>query len=258
MNRSGLIDIHCHLEMIKKETGDVLKRALDAGVDRCITIGTHPKEFSQVLQISERWKVPCTLGVHPHEASFFTQEVEEDLREKLLNQRVVAMGEMGLDYHYNHSEPSIQRRAFVRQLELACEYGFPVQIHTREAEEDTRSILRDFSGKVTGVFHCFTGTMELAEFALETGFDLSFSGIVTFKGAKALQEVAKRVPLDRIHVETDAPFLAPVPLRGQECEPFMVTHTAQFLANLRGISTEELSRETSKNSLRLFPRLKDL
>lgn len=252
------IDVHTHLNMIKGLTPEeTIAEGQAAGVERFITIGTEPGDFPLVLDIARRHFpiVACTLGVHPHEGSMYDDSVEEFLEQNVDAREVVAVGEIGLDYHYDQSPRDQQREAFRRQLDLAVRHGLPVEIHTRDAEADTIEILKDYKGKVGGVIHCFTGTMDLARAALDFGFDISFSGVVTFKNAEDLRSVVKFVPLDRLHVETDAPFLAPVPMRGKPNVPAYVVHTARAVASLKGVSEEELASATLANARRTFPKL---
>jgi TatD DNase family protein len=192
--------------------------------------------------------VACTLGVHPHEATLWSKQVRQFIFDNRQAKGLVAVGEIGLDYYYNNSPQDVQIAAFREQLELAEELGLPVQIHTRDADADTAKILREFRGRVRGLLHCFTSSAELAREALDCGFDLSFSGVVTFKNAQALRDVVRSV-------ETDAPFLAPVPMRGKGNVPEFVLHTAQAVAEIKSVSLAELSRQTVANASRLFSRL---
>lgn len=234
-----------------------MQAARDVGVERFITIGTEPKDHDVVLELARKFypEVVCTLGVHPHEAKLYTPEVEHYLEAHLAEKEVVAVGEIGLDYYYNNSEPEVQKDAFRRQLKLAVKNGLPVEIHTRDAEADTVAILSEFGGKVHGLLHCFTGTLSLARQALDLGLDISFSGVVTFKSAEELREVVRFVPLDRMHVETDAPFLAPIPMRGKPNVPAYVVHTAAKVAELKGIGVDELQSAVGHNARRLFQKL---
>jgi TatD DNase family protein len=197
----------------------------------------------------------CTLGIHPHEAKLFTPEIEAFLLREGAGKEVAAIGEIGLDYYYNHSEPEVQKKAFRRQMEIAEKLGLPVQIHTRDADGDTIEILKEFKGRVRGILHCFTGTAHLAENALDMGFNLSISGVVTFKNADSLREIVKNAPLDRIHVETDAPFLTPAPFRGVKNTPQYVIFTARFVSELKGVPLAEFSRQMIKNAQKMFPKL---
>ncbi len=253
------IDIHTHLNFLEQTPEDAIAAARAVGVEKFITIGTEPKDHETVLELAERFQpdVFCTLGVHPHEASLFTPEVDTWIEEKAKSPRVVAIGEIGLDFYYDNSPRDVQKDAFRRQLDLARRVNLPVEIHTRDAETETVEILKDFEGKVTGVIHCFTGTRWLAEECLKLGFNLSFSGIITFRNADELRDVVIQTPLDRLHVETDAPFLAPVPKRGKKNTPAYMVHTAEKVAELKGISIEELKAKTYQNALRMFPKLAD-
>lgn len=251
------IDIHLHLNMLKTDAEAALASAAAQGVTRVITIGTEPKDHPLVLDWAARRfpQVACTLGVHPHEATLWSKEVRQFIFDNRQAKGLVAVGEIGLDYYYNNSPQDVQIAAFREQMQLAEELDLPVQIHTRDADADTAKILREFSGRVRGLLHCFTSSAELAREALDCGFDLSFSGVVTFKNAQALRDVVREVPLDRLHVETDAPFLAPVPKRGQSNVPEFVLHTAQAVAELKSVTLAELSRQTLANASRLFNRL---
>lgn len=254
----GWIDVHTHLNFLKDLTPEqALAQGRDAGVDRYITIGTEPQDHGVVLELARRYfpTVACTLGVHPHEGRVYTDEVEAFLESHVDEREVVAVGEIGLDYHYDNSPRESQKDAFRRQLGLAVRHRLPIEIHTREAEADTVEILEEFRGSVSGIVHCFTGTMWLARQALDLGLDISFSGVVTFKNADELRDVVKYVPLDRLHVETDAPFLTPIPHRGQPNVPAFVVHTARVVANLKGVSEEVLQEATIANARRVFPKL---
>ncbi len=253
----GWIDVHTHLNFLEETPESALAVARAAGVERFITIGTEPKDLEVVLELARAHypEVSCTLGVHPNEAKLYADEVERFIEARLQEKEVVAVGEIGLDYHYDDSEPETQREAFRRQLALAVKHGLPVEIHTRDAEADTVAILTEFGGRVRGLLHCFTGTKWLAEKALDLGLDISFSGVVTFKNADGLRDVARFVPLDRLHVETDAPFLAPTPMRGKTNVPAYVVHTARRVAELKGVSEAELMAAARANAGRLFPKL---
>lgn len=254
-----LIDTHCHLDPNRYAEGvpAVLERAQAAGVVQLLAIGAShgvgSNEVALALAAEHPW-IFASVGIHPHEASLYSPEIEALLegwaRER---PRVVAVGETGLDYHYNLSPPEVQRAAFAATMGVARRVARPVIIHTREAEEDTLAILRDEgAAEVGGVIHCFSGGAALAEGALALGMYISFSGIVTFKKSVEIQEVAKTMPLDRILVETDAPYLAPTPMRGRRNEPAYVAHTLRGLAALRGVEAAELAAITSANARRLF------
>jgi TatD DNase family protein len=251
------IDMHCHFPMLELTSDEIIAQAKSEGVERMITIGTEPGDHETVFEVAKKHFpiVACTLGVHPHEAKLYNDEVKKYLYQRATDPVVVAIGEIGLDYFYNKSEHDIQRQAFISQLEIAQDLNLPVQIHTRDAEEDTVEILKRFGGKIRGTIHCFTGTENLADECLKLGLDISFSGIVTFKNAQDLKSVAAKVPLDRMHVETDAPFLTPVPFRGKKNTPAFVRHTGEFVANLRTMLVEDFQKQMKINALRTFPKL---
>jgi TatD DNase family protein len=251
------IDVHTHLNMLETSVEDSIKLAAAQGVTRMFTIGTQPADHPIVLEIAKKHypTVCCTLGVHPHDAKDFSPQALGFMRREAVRKEVVAIGEIGLDFYYEHSDRAVQMEAFEQQLALAVEMGLPVEIHTRDAEPETVEILKKFNGKVKGLLHCFTGTQWLADEALKLGLNISISGVVTFKNADSLRSVVKSLPLDRIHVETDAPFLAPMPHRGKKNTPAFVVHTAQFVADLKGISLETLSLKTKENAIKLFHKL---
>ncbi len=252
------IDIHCHLDHLEGGAGEALKLAQAAGVKNLITIGTEPDDLPLVISLAEKFApfVFCTIGIHPHEGVKYTDEIGHFLRNNASHPRVLAIGEIGLDYHYNQSPKPEQLHAFREQLKIAEEVGLPVEIHTRDAEEDTILVLKEFAGRVKGLIHCFTGTEWLANEALALGFNISISGVVTFKNADSLRKIVKDViPMDRLHVETDAPFLAPVPMRGRPNTSAYMVHTAQVVAELKNVSLQTLSEQTKKNALTLFKKL---
>ncbi len=255
------VDSHAHIdgEEFDADRDEVVARARAAGVRAILNVGTgdpHGGNFERAAALAEKYEgVYAAAGVHPHDAKLYDDAAERRLLEVLRGSvRVVALGEIGLDYHYDNSPREVQREVFARQLRLAREEGLPVIIHSREADEETVEILRrELEGSGTkGVMHCFGGGPELAEAALALGFCISFAGNVTFKKAEALREVAAVVPPERLLVETDCPYLAPVPHRGRRNEPAYVVETARFLAELRGVSPEEMGRVTSENFARLF------
>ncbi len=252
------IDIHTHLNMLEDEPAVSVQKAKDNGVERIITIGTCPDDHPVVLDLAQKYAphVYCTLGVHPHDAKDYNESVRQFIIDNAVKDEVVAVGEIGLDYFYDHSDRDVQRRVFRDQLKIAKTLNLPVEIHTRDAEEDTINILHEFSGEITGVIHCFTGTQWLADQALNLGLNISISGVVTFKKAEALREVVKTLPLDRIHVETDAPFLTPVPFRGKKNTSAYVVHTAEKVAEIKGITMDELAKITNENALKVFPKIK--
>jgi len=251
-----LTDSHAHLDDARfaSDRDAMIQRAWDSGVRRILTIGngTGPDDMGCGIPFAEAhpW-IFTTVGVHPHDASKVEDRHIEMMEQLAQHPRVLAIGETGLDYHYDNSPRDVQRQVFQRQLELAARVGLPVIIHTREADEDTERLLRAAAG-VRGVLHCFTSSRALATAALDLGFLISFSGIVTFPNARELAEIAMSVPADRFLVETDCPYLSPVPHRGKRNEPAFVLETARFLAGVRGISIEELASQTSENFTRLF------
>ena len=233
----------------------MLDRARARGVAGFLNISTRQAEWPAVIGAAERHgDVWASVGVHPHEADAHPDLGAEALVEAARHPRVVAIGECGLDYHYDKSDRGAQRERFRAHIAAARETGLPLIVHTRDAEEDTATILGEevARGGVGGVLHCFTGSAELASKAIELGFFISISGIVTFKNAKELQAVAQAIPAERLLVETDSPFLAPVPNRGKTCEPAFVVDTAAFVAALRGVPVEQLAETTTANFFRLF------
>ncbi len=254
-----LVDSHCHLNYagLADREAEVLAKARARGVAGFLNISTRQSEWDDVLGAAERNEdVWATIGVHPHEADAHPDLGTAALVEAAVHPRVIALGECGLDYHYDKSDRSAQRERFEAHIEAARQSGLPLVVHTRDAEDDTAAILGRAvqEGGVTGVLHCFTGTADLARKALDFGFYISISGIVTFKNAKELQDTARWLPSDRMLVETDSPFLAPVPHRGQTCEPAFVADTAAFLAELRDEQPEALAETTTANFFRLFSR----
>jgi TatD DNase family protein len=251
-----LIDSHAHLDdpRFNEDRDAVLQRAWDAGVRGILTIGngSGPDAMGCGLPIAEAYDwVYTSVGVHPHDAKHVEARHYSLIKELSKHERVIAIGETGLDYHYDHSPRETQRDVFRAQVALARELDLPVIVHTREADLDTRNILQQEAPR-RGVLHCFTSSDALADFALDIGFLVSFSGIVTFPNARSLAETARRIPDDRILVETDCPYLAPVPNRGKRNEPGFVADTARFLADLRETSPDELAAQTTANFERLF------
>ena len=252
-----LIDSHCHLnyEGLVERQDEVLQNARERGVEGFLNISTRQREWGDIVALAEREPdVWASVGVHPHEADAHPDLGAAALVEGADHPRVIAIGECGLDYYYDKSDRTAQRERFAAHIEAGRQTGLPLVVHTRDAEKDTAETLGEAvrQGGVTGVLHCFTGTAELARTALDLGFYISLSGIVTFKNAADLQATAKWLPADRMLVETDSPFLAPVPHRGQKCEPAFVADTASFVAGLRGEEPEELAETTTANFFKLF------
>ena len=256
-----LVDSHCHLDFpeFAPELDAVVARAEGAGVGVCVTIGTTLAKFPNVLEVARRFaNVYCSVGIHPHEAKAEPLEGPAPLIARAQHPKVVGIGDTGLDYYYEHSPREAQIANFRAHIAAACELGLPLIVHTRDAEDDTIAILHDElgQGRFTGLIHCFTGTQRLADAALELGFFISASGIATFKKSEELRAVLKTVPLDRLLVETDAPILAPMPHRGKRNEPAFVRHTAEMLAEMKGVSFAALAETTTENFFRLFTRAK--
>ncbi len=254
-----LTDSHCHLDnkQFDPDREAVIERALAAGVGTMLAIGTGdgPRDLECAIRLAEAHScIWATVGVHPHTAAAASPETFERLGELGRHPKVVAIGEIGLDYHYDFSPRDVQREVFEKQLALAADADLPVSIHTREAWADTLDVLRAHPVRAGGVFHCFTAGAREADQALDLGFHLSFGGIVTFPKADAVREAAALTPLDRLLVETDAPYLAPVPLRGKRNEPAFSTATARRLALAKGASEEEIASGTTKNFERLCLR----
>jgi TatD DNase family protein len=254
-----LVDSHCHLdfEALAADFDAVMARAAAAGVDTMVTICTRLSRFDEVRAIAEAHpNIWCSLGVHPHEAAEEGVDTPDRLVALSGHPRVVGIGETGLDYYYEHSPRAAQQASFRAHIAAARETGLPLIVHTRDADDDTMDILEDEykNGPVSGLIHCFSASEALAERALAIGFYLSFSGIVTFRRAEAVQAVAKAAPLDRLLVETDAPYLAPAPNRGKRNEPAFVRDTAAFVAELRQTTFEALAAATTDNFYRLFAK----
>jgi len=257
------VDSHAHLDTpnFDADRAEVIARARAAGVEMMLEIAgsdVGKGSLGPGLKLAEEHEfIYAAAGLHPHEASLYDPQLEQTLLECSRHPKVIGWGEIGLDYYYDHSPREVQQQVFRRQLELALDRRLPVIIHTRDAEADTVAILRETwagagGADVGGVIHCFTGTQTLADAALEMGFHISFSGVVTFKTAEELREVARRVPMERLLVETDCPFLAPVPYRGKRNEPAFVVETARKLSELKAVAPEEIARATTDNFRRLF------
>ena len=266
-----LIDSHCHIdgEQFDEDRDDVVQRARDAGVVAMLNIGTgdpHSDDFRRAVAVAERYEeVYASVGVHPHDAKLYDDAAEEHLVELAKSEKVIAWGEIGLDYYYDHSPRDVQRDVFRRQIRTARSLGLPIIVHSRDADAETVEILTDEcseiadSGKLIadsgfpgGIMHCFGGTPAMAEALMEIGFLISFAGNVTFKKAENLRESARVVPLDRLLIETDCPFLTPVPFRGERNEPSFVVHTAEFLADLYSVPVETIAKKTTANFLDYF------
>src|SRR5258706_2405334 len=252
-----LIDSHCHIDMpqFDPDRDAVVARARAAGVETMLIVGGVDAEAGhrRALTVAEGLGLPASAGVHPHEARLATATTYDELRGLARDQRIVAIGEIGLDFHYDHSPRDVQREVFRAQVRLARDVGLPVIIHTREADDETAALLEEEGAReVGGVIHCFTGGPDLARRALALGFYVSFSGIVAFPRSETIQQVARTVPLDRLLVETDSPFLAPPPHRGKRNEPAFVVEVARKVAALREIPVDEVGRASAANFRALF------
>jgi TatD DNase family protein len=255
-----LVDSHCHLDFpdFAPELDAVVARAEAAGVRHMVTISTRVKRHDQVLAIAERFpNVTCSVGTHPHHAHEELDFTADDLIARTNHPKVVAIGEAGLDYHYDNSPRDAQAQGFRTHIAAARATQLPLVIHAREADDDTARILEDEMGKgpFPAVLHCYTGGADLARRALALGCHIGFTGIVTFKNSAALREIASMVPADRFLVETDAPYLAPLPYRGKRNEPAYVVKVAEVLAQVRGVSFDEVCRQTSENFFKLFSKV---
>ena len=255
-----LVDSHCHLDFpdFAAELDAVVARARAAGVGRMVTISTRVKKHAQILEVAEKFSdVFCSVGTHPHNAH---EELDIDAAALVAiarHPKVVAIGEAGLDYHYDTSPRDAQEQGFRTHIAAARETGLPLVIHSREADADMARILKEEMGKgaFPAVLHCFTGGRDLAFAAIDLGLTVSFTGIITFKNSGALRDIAAALPAERILVETDSPYLAPVPNRGKRCEPSYVLETAKVLAETRGVSLDDISRQTTDNFFRLFSKV---
>jgi TatD DNase family protein len=251
------VDSHAHIDgrEFDADRDAVIERAEAAGVSAILNVGTgdpHSGALERAVELGEQHEnIYTAIGTHPHDARLYDDRAEEKIRKLIQNERVIAWGEIGLDFHYDNSPRDVQLDVFKRQLRAARDCDLPVVIHTREAESETIKILKsEYDGR--GIFHCFSGSLDLAQRALELGFMISFSGIVTFKKADELREVAKQVPLDRLLIETDCPYLSPIPYRGKRNEPAYVVEVARCLAGIHDTSIEQMAQQTSDNFRRFF------
>ncbi|TDJ05359.1 MAG: TatD family deoxyribonuclease [Deltaproteobacteria bacterium] len=250
-----LIETHCHLDYIKSITpSENVKRCQKIGIEKLITISVEPTNLDTALDLTNTFEnVFCSQGVHPHDAKDWSDSVMDKVRKNALaSKKVVAIGEIGLDFHYDNSPRELQMKAFEIQLGLAVELNLPVIIHTREAEEETAAILKNFAGKVRGVAHSFTSSLKLAEYLIDSGFYLGFNGIVSFNKAEDVRAALSMTPLERILLETDSPFLTPVPHRGKENAPIYLPFVAQKVLEVKGISPEIGLPSFYQNTLNLF------
>lgn len=256
------IDTHCHLDYLQKDNdlNDVITAAQNMNVGIIHTISTRLDESAKIKGIANQFNnVYCSIGIHPNESAEVQTYSQSDITQALLKEltpKVISLGETGLDYYYEHSDQATQKKSFQAHIDAAAESKLPLVIHTRDAEDDTLSILKENAHKdITGIIHCFTGTPEMAKACLDLGYYISISGIVTFKNATVLQDIVKWVPLDRLLIETDAPYLAPIPYRGKPNHPAYVVHVAEKVAELKDISITEVAKQTTQNFLNLCPQV---
>ena len=251
-----IIETHCHLDYLEQAELDVtLEKSREAGVERIITIAVAPGNLNRVMELTRYSpNIWGSQGIHPHEAESYNREIDETIRAHATDARIVAVGEIGLDYYYDHADRAVQRLVFEQQLQTATELDLPVIIHTRHADADTRDILRNYSAALSrkGVIHSFTASMELAEFCLAEGFMLGFNGIITFNRAENVRQVVAATPIEQLLLETDAPYLTPVPYRGRPNAPYYLPFIAESVAAIKGLDIEELLRQAYSNSANLF------
>lgn len=251
-----IIETHCHLDYLKQDsTAGIIDRAQSVGVESLITIAVNPENLASVRELVEAHDVVYgTQGVHPHDARLYTDEADAEIRAHLVHPKIVAVGEIGLDYHYDNSPRERQREVFHRQLEIATEFAMPVVIHSRDADEDMMAILAEHVDEMPekGVIHSFTSGQTLAEYCLEAGFCLGFNGIITFNAAQNVRDIVSITPLEQILLETDSPFLTPVPYRGRENAPFYIPFVAGKVAEILDLSVAEVLEQTHLNARRVF------
>lgn len=251
-----IIETHCHLDYLDQAELDItLEKSRQAGVERIITIAVSAGNLNRVMELTRySSNIWGSQGIHPHEAESYNSEVDAILRANAKDARILAVGEIGLDYHYDHADRSVQRSVFEHQLQTAVELDLPVIIHTRDADTDTRDILRNYSASLSrkGVIHSFTSSMELAEFCLAEGFMLGFNGIITFNRAENVRQIVATTPVEQLLLETDAPYLTPVPYRGRPNAPYYLPFIAERVAAIKALEVEDLLRSAYRNSLNLF------
>ena len=251
---TSFIDTHCHLDKLESNPEETVEEAKQEGVNTMVTISVDEESFDFVSKAVKQFKdVYGTVGIHPHDASEFSPKLEKNIRKMARDQdKLIAIGETGLDYHYMNSSSEDQQFAFRKQLRIAVEVNLPVVLHSREAEADTINILKEIPVPALGVAHSFTSSLMMAKTLLDMGWYLGINGIVTFKNAGDLREIVRWIPMDRLLLETDSPFLAPIPFRGKQNKPAHIPIIASFIAELRNITIENLAEKTSENAQRLF------
>ena len=249
-----MIDTHSHINMIEEiSVEEVLGNAFENGVNTVIVPSAYSKDIEEVMELIGKYdNVYGMLGIHPSEVKDWTDDISDKIREYSKNPKIVAIGEIGLDYYWDKSFIDLQKEVFIKQIKLANELNLPISIHDRDAHKDTFDILKEYNKNSTIVMHCFSGSAEFAQECLKEGYYLALGGVVTFKNAVKMKEVAKIVPLDKLLLETDAPYLTPVPFRGKENQPAYVKYVAEEIAKLRGVSFEEISVKTDENAKKVF------
>lgn len=249
-----MIDTHTHINMIEGlETSQIIFNAIEYGVDRIIVPSAYPKDIEQVMELVNNYdNVYGMLGVHPTEVKDWTDDLIEKIKEYSKNKKIVAIGEIGLDYYWDKSFNDLQKEVFIKQINLANELNLPISIHDREAHKDTYEILKDYNKGSKIVLHCFSGSIEFAKECIKEGWYLGLGGVVTFKNAIKMKEVATNIPLEKLLLETDAPYLTPVPYRGKENQPAYVKFVAEEIAKLKNISFEEVDKITTQNAKEVF------
>ncbi len=249
-----MIDTHSHINMIENfELDEVIQNALNNEIEKIIVPSAYPKDIAEVMELIDKYdNVYGMLGVHPSEVKDWTDEIEEKIRKYSAHKKIVAIGEIGLDYYWDKSFVELQKEIFIKQIKLANELNLPISIHDRDAHKDTFDILQEYNKNSTVVMHCFSGSVEFARECIKAGFYLALGGVVTFKNAVKTKDVAKEIPLDRLLLETDAPYLTPVPFRGQENQPAYLKYVAEEIAKLRGITAQEVDEITTANARKVF------
>ena len=256
--QTPIIETHCHLDYLDEtELATTLAKSAECGIEKIITIAVSPDNLDKVLRLTRHANIWGTQGIHPHDASSYTTDIGTLIHQRMAYPKIVAVGEIGLDYYYDHGDRATQRQVFAQQLEIASQTDKPVVIHTRDADEDTRAILEDFRHRLPrkGVIHSFTSSLSLAEYCLDAGFSLGFNGITTFNNAQNVRDVVSATPVERILLETDAPYLTPAPYRGRPNAPFYLPFIAQQVATVKGLAVEELLQQAYINSHEVFFKL---
>lgn len=249
-----MIDTHTHINMIEGQSIiEVMKNARDAGVEKVIVPSAYPKDIDEIMSIVEKSiNIYGMLGVHPTEARDWTDDLIEKIKEYSKHSKIVAIGEIGLDYYWDKSFNDIQKEVFIKQIKLANELNLPISIHDRDAHKDTFDILKEYNRCSDIIMHCFSGSVEFAKECIKEGWYIALGGVITFKNAVKMKDVAKEIPLEKLLIETDAPYLAPVPHRGEENQPAYIKYVAEEIAKIKGITFEEVDKATTQNAIKVF------